>query len=535
MSKATQTQFDRKPGASLRRGAPPTGGLRLISGKKPSARIAAGTGSGSERFLREVVDACASNVAVLDESGQTILYASKAWRLFEEISLFGNNQVIAASYFDQFRRSGDSASDPNARSVTLSDDIGMLSNGQLKELHGQYSYRGVSGTESLIVHAARLSLPPLGFRILITHQDVFSPREALRKSEQRLSHLLDTTRIVAWEADPRTWRFTYVSDQAAKMLGYPIARWYERDFLFSHIHHSDRQEAFDISFEHAQVTDNFDLTFRMIAQEGNPVWIHNLVSVTRENRRPIALHGFMIDITERKRTQEALRDLGGRLITAQEEERSRVARELHDDLNQRMALLSIELEQLGPEIERPRALRRRVERLQEQVQEISADIHRLSYRLHPSKLDHLGLAPAVQSLCNELTVADKLKIDFHQDGFPADLPKDITLCVFRIAQEALRNCVKHSGARLAQVRLEKTAEAIRLSVSDDGCGFDAESNAMQKGLGFTSMRERLRLVDGTIKIRSQARQGTVINVSVPLAREFEVPARFTPPLPSFSE
>jgi PAS domain S-box-containing protein len=479
------------------------------------------------------VDACASNVAVLDESGRTILYASKAWRLFEETFLFGIQENIAASYFEQFRRFNGSASDPGSQSSTLRDDIDLLSGGQHKELHGQYSYRGVSGTGTITVHAARLNLPPLGFRILITHQDAFSPREALRKSERRLSQLLDTTKIVAWEAEPENWRFTYVSDQAGKMLGYPVAAWYERDFFLSNIHPSDRPQAFATCRQQTQGVDNFDFTFRMIARNGSPVWIHNLVSVTRENGQPVAVHGFMIDITERKRTQEALRDLGGRLIAAQEEERSRVARELHDDLNQRMALLAIELEQLGPEIEKPRALRRRVEKLQEQVHEISTDIHRLSYRLHPSKLDHLGLAPAVQSLCKELSVADKLKIDFYQDGFPADLPKDLTLCVFRIAQEALRNCVKHSGAQLAQVRLQKTREAIRLSVSDDGCGFDVESNLMRQGLGFTSMRERLRLVNGSIEIRSQVQQGTVIDVMVPLTPEFKISARdteFGPPL-----
>jgi signal transduction histidine kinase len=183
-----------------------------------------------------------------------------------------------------------------------------------------------------------------------------------------------------------------------------------------------------------------------------------------------------------------------------------------------MALLSIELEQLGPEIKKPLALRERVEKLQEQVREISADIHRLSYKLHPSKLDHLGLAAAVQSLCKELTDSGKLRVDLRQAGFLSDIPGDVTLCVFRIAQEALRNCSRHSGAHSAHVFLEQTSELIRLTVTDNGCGFDPNSNQVKKGLGFISMKERLRLVDGDLQIYSQPRRGTRIEVRVPLKR-----------------
>ncbi|HJZ82077.1 MAG TPA: ATP-binding protein, partial [Pyrinomonadaceae bacterium] len=153
-----------------------------------------------------------------------------------------------------------------------------------------------------------------------------------------------------------------------------------------------------------------------------------------------------------------------------------------------------------------------------QVREISADIHRLSYKLHPSKLDHLGLAAAVRSLCKELTDSGTLRVDLQQKGVRANVSKDVKLCIFRIAQEALRNCSRHSGAASAQVVLTQTGEAIRLSVSDNGCGFDADSELIKKGLGFISMRERLRLVDGKLEIYSQPSRGTRIEVSVPLKR-----------------
>src|SRR6185503_11368024 len=130
-----------------------------------------------------------------------------------------------------------------------------------------------------------------------------------------------------------------------------------------------------------QIAEHFDLTFRVWASDGRLVWIQNLISVDPQSERATKLHGFMIDVSERKRAEEALKDLGGRLITAQEEERRRVARELHDDFNQRLAVLSIELEQLGLQIQKPLGLRQNVQRLQAQAQEIAAEIHRLSYRL----------------------------------------------------------------------------------------------------------------------------------------------------------
>jgi signal transduction histidine kinase len=260
----------------------------------------------------------------------------------------------------------------------------------------------------------------------------------------------------------------------------------------------------------------------MIAKDGCVVWLHNLATVLRVDNQPKTIRGFSIDVTKSKQTEAALRDLGGRLINAQEDERRRIARELHDDLNQRMALLSIGLEQLG-KVKTPMDLRDRLLCLQSQAQEISADIHRLSYRLHPSKLDHLGLAAAVRSLCQEISARGNPQIDLREHGFPANLPKDVTLCVFRIVQEALRNCAKHSGAATAHVILENTGEEIRLSVSDEGCGFETESEAMKSGLGFTSMQERLRTVGGEMEIHSRPMQGTVIDVSVPITRGVKTP------------
>lgn len=350
-----------------------------------------------------------------------------------------------------------------------------------------------------------------------------SPQRAIAfgKTDEQRCKLLEAAGIVVWEADAENFEFTYVSEEAVKLVGYETEQWYQPDFFASHIHPDDCERVLAIRRNHHQPDHHYDFEFRMLAKDQHIVWIRNLAEVADENNEHCRMRGFMIDITDRKRVDETLRELGGRLISAQEEERSRLARELHDDVNQRMAVLSIHLEQLQQDLHSSLDLSQSFQNLQEEVQEISQDIHRLSYRLHPSKLDYLGLGAAVKSLCAELKESGKLQIEFQQARVPASLPQDVTLCVFRIAQEALRNSIKHSGAQAIEVLLEKSNNEIHLSVYDNGCGFDPESELTKKGLGFISMRERLRLVDGHLRIHTRPLQGTRIEVSVPVSREVE--------------
>src|SRR5215831_3732220 len=173
------------------------------------------------------------------------------------------------------------------------------------------------------------------------------PGENERSVEDRLNLLLDVAHIIPWEADCRTLQFTYVGPQAEPALGYAIADWYQPEFWATHLHPDDRDRAIADAARLARANDHYELEYRMIAKDGRSVWLHSLVTVTRENEEPAIITGFSIDVTQTRQTEAALRDVSGRLINALEEERSRVARELHDDLSQRMALLSIELEQLG--------------------------------------------------------------------------------------------------------------------------------------------------------------------------------------------
>jgi PAS domain S-box-containing protein len=473
-------------------------------------------------YLRAFVDSYSSGIAVLDQTG-TIIYVNRSWREFAvEHHLASDLYGIGCNYLEVRRQALDA---PSRESATIADGVEEVLLGRRTEFQNEYLSSNSISRRWIRIHAGRFDLPR-ACRVLITQEDVTEDRQIIaghQKEAERLQQLLHVTHILPWEADPATASFTYVGEQAVNMLGYPLEDWYTPDFWSTHLHPDDRDWVMARYFEYANIRDDYEMEYRMQASDGRIIWLHNLISVIREGDHVKAVRGFSIDVTESKENLAALRHVSGRLINAQEEERRRVARELHDDLNQRMALLSIALEQMG-QIESSAELHCRLNSLQRDAQEISADIHRLSYRLHPSKLDHLGLDAAMKSLCQELSGKWKLKVIFQPSGFPADLPKDITLCVFRIAQEALRNCVKHSGAEVARVVLENDGDEIWLSISDDGCGFDMDSAVMEQGLGFTSMRERLRIVGGTLQIYSQPMHGTAIEVSVPLAREVETMA-----------
>jgi signal transduction histidine kinase len=231
----------------------------------------------------------------------------------------------------------------------------------------------------------------------------------------------------------------------------------------------------------------------------------------------------IIDLTERRRAEEGLRAsqkelqlLTGRLLEAQEAERRRIARDLHDDVNQSLALLAVEMDLLGQRspastLEVTRQLRE----LSARVKELSSSVHDLSHQLHPSKLEQLGLVAAVRGLCNELTQHHGLDVKFTHDDLPESIPEATALCLYRILQEALRNVVRHSGADHAVVELSGTSDEIHLRVSDGGGGFDPASVRRNGGLGLVSMRERLHLVGGEITIDSRPSGGTRIDVRVP--------------------
>ena len=227
-----------------------------------------------------------------------------------------------------------------------------------------------------------------------------------------------------------------------------------------------------------------------------------------------------IETTERRVAQANLRELSGKMITSLEDERSRIARELHDDVSQRLALMGIEMEQIMQALPgKQDSVRKRLRELWGQNQEISSEVRQLSHNLHSTKLEYLGLVAAVNSLCNELSKHHGLRIRFKHLDVSSSIPTKVALCIYRVVQESLGNVVKHSGAQEAQVTLTGLHGEINLRISDEGAGFDPETIKTKGGIGLIGIRERLLLIGGEVSIESQPSHGTRIVARVPLPEQ----------------
>jgi PAS domain S-box-containing protein len=229
-----------------------------------------------------------------------------------------------------------------------------------------------------------------------------------------------------------------------------------------------------------------------------------------------AVGGILIlaeDIGRRKQMEQTLADMSRKLIESQEQERARIARDLHDDICQRIALVSFNLEELQSDFP---AASQRLERAGQLLGELGRDIQAMSHRLHSSNLEYLGLGVAAASFCREACALQNVEIEFHSEGVTKAVPKEISLCLFRVLQEAIQNAIKHSRVRRFEVSLQGSSDEVQLIVRDSGIGFDTEKASIGYGIGLTSMRERLKLVDGQLLVDSKPQGGTTVHARVPL-------------------
>jgi signal transduction histidine kinase len=468
--------------------------------------------------MQAILDASPTSLAVLDESG-AILHVNKAWtRYADRFGVRADRRGM--NYVDAWQEVVGSTDEANE----IAKGIQQILVGEKTVFQKQCYCTGPLTPRWALLRAARFDLAGAGqtLRVLVAHEDVTSNLQAIEATpggEQQLRNALNGlfTFVAVLAPDGTLISMSHAPLDADGIP--PIASNGEKFWDYSWWNYDAQARVwFREACERAASGQMIRSDVTVSLAEGRKVSLDfMLASVKDDDGKVTQLIASAVDISERKRMEEALRDLSGRLISVQEAERRRIARELHDDLNQRMAILSIGLQQLDQEIpKRAVALRDRIHGLWASAQETSAEIHRLSYQLHPSKLEHLGLMAAVKDFCDEVSERQSPKIEFRHRGFPAAVPKDIALCVFRIAQEALHNVVKHSGADECQVMLERTDQAIHLSVTDNGCGFNVGSAGAAMGLGLISMRERLRLVGGEIFIDSQPSRGTHIAVSIPL-------------------
>jgi PAS domain S-box-containing protein len=284
------------------------------------------------------------------------------------------------------------------------------------------------------------------------------------------------------------------------------------------VHPEDLKNCLDAYTRAFDLRESFNMQYRLRRHDGEYRWALD-IGVPRLNPDGsfAGYIGSCRDTTDQKLAVEALADVGRRLIEAHEEERTWIARELHDDINQRIALLAVQLGQWVQYLpESGTKVTDHICHFRRGLAELGNDIQALSHRLHSSKLEYLGIAAAAKGFCNEMCERQKIEIAFSHAGIPPSLPKEIALCLFRVLQEALQNAVKHSGERFFRVELQGSLGEIELTVKDLGVGFDQQDAINRRGLGLISMRERLQLVGGELFIKSEPSHGTTISARVPL-------------------
>jgi PAS domain S-box-containing protein len=362
------------------------------------------------------------------------------------------------------------------------------------------------------------SLGDTGLVSFVDLTDRHRAEEALRESEERFRLVANAAPVLIWMSGPDKL-CTYFNQPWLRFTGRSIHeelgnRWAEG------VHPEDLERCIDTYTKAFERREPFEMEYRLRRHDGEYRWILDL-GVPRFNGDGsfAGYIGSCHDVTQRKMAEEALSGVSRRLIEAHEEERTWIARELHDDINQRVALLTVNMTRLGQELPASTdGLRNRLQDEIKQLSDIGSEIQALSHRLHSSKLEYLGLTAAAASFCRELSDQQKVEIDFHSDDIPKQLPQEIALCLFRVLQEAAQNAAKYSGSKQFQVTLSSTSNEIHLTVRDSGIGFDLEQVLKGRGLGLTSMRERLKLVDGELSIDTKVQHGTTIRAVVSLHR-----------------
>jgi PAS domain S-box-containing protein len=343
--------------------------------------------------------------------------------------------------------------------------------------------------------------------------------EALRESEERLRLAVQAGRMYVFERDAVT-DVIVRSGQCADILNWMDDPTRDTGRQFVARVHPDDREAYAAT-EAALTPQNttYQTSYRMLRPDGDVIWLEESGRGFFDDKGGLLrMIGLVADVTERKLAEEAISSVSRRLIEAQEQERGRIARELHDDLSQRMALLQIGLEQFKQDAAALSSrARQQLDDLAKASAHVSSSIHDLSHQLHPSRLDTLGLVPSIRGFCREFSERHKLGVLFVPHDIQEEIPKDVSLCLYRIVEEALQNVLKHSEAEDAKVELSGHYNQIDLCVSDNGSGFTLESVKREAGLGLISMRERVRLVGGHLSVESGPSLGTQIRVRIPLS------------------
>jgi PAS domain S-box-containing protein len=347
--------------------------------------------------------------------------------------------------------------------------------------------------------------------------------QVLRESEKRFRLVADTAPVLIWMSGTDK-RCTFFNQGWLKFTGRSFEEELGEGWL-ADVHPDDalrRLHTYRASFD-SRI--DFEMEYRMRRYDGEYRWMVDYGVPRYETDGTFCGYiGSCVDITERKTAAESVQNLAGSLIRVQEEERARIARELHDDFSQRLALLGIGLGQLWKLLPASDVRERaKIEDMLKETKDLSSDLHSLSHQLHSSRLEHVGLVSALSGLCKELSEKSKVSIQFTECKLVRAVPKDVALCLFRVAQESLGNVVKHSHASSGQVDLGENENGLSLRIRDDGIGLPPVPKLPGSGLGLIGMQERVRLVGGRLLVRSAPMHGTEILAEVPLEAAVETP------------
>ena len=404
----------------------------------------------------------------------------------------------------------------------------------LLEIYARVSLTGIPEKFEMFIHSLRqwysvsAYSPEKGYFVAIF--DMIDERkrmeEDLRRSEERMRLVVDSTGLGTFDFDPRTGKLMW-SDVAKSHFGLPPDAEVDDATFQKGIHPDDRERVQRIVADamRPESRGQYATEYRTRGiTDGKERWISAWGRVLFDRLgKPERFIGVMLDISEKKRLEEIaeasdneIRALAASLLAAQEEERQRVARELHDQICQQLASLAIDLGGLAANTPLPEEAQSRLKALQVRVAKAAEQTRHIAYQLHPSVLDDLGLVASLRALCKEFSDQEGVPVEFH-GGVPQGLiPREIASALYRVAQESLQNIAKHSGATHASVALSLHAGRALLSIEDDGVGFDVGAIKGRGGLGLVGMEERARLIRGTLSIEAHPGHGARISLAVPL-------------------
>jgi len=344
--------------------------------------------------------------------------------------------------------------------------------------------------------------------------------EAAAESEKRFRLIANTAPVLIWMSGPDTL-CSYFNQPWLEFTGRSLEEELGNGWTEG-VHPEDLRRCLDTYAQYFDRREELRMEFRLRRHDGEFRWVLDIGAPRFNGDGSFAGYvGCCMDISDLKQARATVSEFSGRLMRAGEEERARIARDLHDDINQRLALLANRIQECeqATSANTDSVQKNELREMWRLTNEIATDIQHMSHQLHPSKLHYLGLAATVRDLCREFSVQHKIEIECVVHDLPQDLDENVTLNLFRTVQESLRNVVKHSNAHHVKVELTCQSGVVQLRISDDGVGFNPEETQSNRGLGLVSMRERLRSVGGELTIWSKPSLGTQVQATVPATTE----------------